>query len=198
MGDTVSGPLAPGREDDDLRSDDTFSISQLAAAFDVTTRAIRFYESKGLIAPLRRGRNRIYSRRDRARLTLILRGKRVGFSLDEIKDMLDLYDLRDGQETQLRHALTKCDERIAALEAQRKDIDDAIDALRTSKAAMLELLETKAAQPVQPCVTSFAIARDLPSQEADPEVVWERSGDDETHDGRPDFLAPDVFLVKDS
>ncbi|NWG45263.1 MAG: MerR family DNA-binding transcriptional regulator [Alphaproteobacteria bacterium] len=105
---------------------DTFTISQLAAEFGVTPRALRFYEDRGLLAPARRGQARLYSRRDRARLALILRGKRVGFSLTEIAEMLNLYDLEDGQETQLRTALGKFRAQIAALEAQRRDIEESI------------------------------------------------------------------------
>src|SRR5690349_16348535 len=84
-----------------------FTIGDLAREFGVTLRALRFYEDKGLLTPQREGLNRLYSRRDRARLKLILMGKRVGFSLVEIKEMLDLYDLKDGQVTQLKVAHEK-------------------------------------------------------------------------------------------
>ena len=87
---------------------------------------MRFYEQKGLLAPARRGWTRIFNYRDRARLQLILRGKRVGFSLEEIKEMLDLYNLRDGQMTQLTVASTKLRERLVALRQQRIEIDEAI------------------------------------------------------------------------
>ena len=103
-----------------------FTIGDLAREFDVTLRALRFYEDKGLLTPRRRGQTRIYSRRDRARLSLLLMGKRVGFSLSEIRDMLDLYDLKDGQVTQLRVALEKFREQIHILEAQKADIESAI------------------------------------------------------------------------
>ncbi len=112
-----------------------FSISDLAAEFSITPRTIRFYEDKGLLAPRRRKQTRIYGRRDRARLSLILRGRRVGFSLDEIKEMLDLYDLRDGQAAQITHALGKFEQRIAVLEAQRRDIDDALGELKAARDA---------------------------------------------------------------
>lgn len=106
--------------------DHTYSITELCKEFDVTPRTLRFYEQKGLLSPARRGWTRLFSYRDRARLSLILRGKRVGFSLEEIKEMLDLYNLRDGQLTQLRVASTKMRERLNALQVQRVELDQAI------------------------------------------------------------------------
>lgn len=106
--------------------DRTYSITELCKEFDVTPRTLRFYEQKGLLSPARRGWTRLFSYRDRARLSLILRGKRVGFSLEEIKEMLDLYNLRDGQLTQLRVASTKMRERLNALQLQRIELDQAI------------------------------------------------------------------------
>ncbi|MGF1453792.1 MAG: MerR family DNA-binding transcriptional regulator [Alphaproteobacteria bacterium] len=193
--------LTPNGGGEDLGPDETFTISQLAAAFAITPRTIRFYESKGLLTPRRQGRNRVYSRRDRVRLILILRGKRVGFSLDEIQEMLDLYDLRGGQETQIRHALTKCDQRIGALEAQRRDIDDALAQLRSGKSAMLDLLARQSARPDRPALTSFAVA-DTPSTVGQT-IDWtsggdDGAGDDESDDEHSAFLAPEAFLVKDS
>ena len=91
---------------DDFRhadhSTETYTISDLCEEFEVTARALRFYEDEGLIAPTRHGLSRVYSWRDRARLAWILRGKRVGFSLAEIREMIDLYDLNDGREAQRR------------------------------------------------------------------------------------------------
>ena len=111
---------------------ESFSIGELAREFGVTLRALRFYEDKGLLHPHRRGQSRVYSRRDRARLKLILMGKRVGFSLSEIREMLELYDLKSGQVTQLRFAAEKFRAQIQSLEAQRSDIDEAIrDLTRT-------------------------------------------------------------------
>jgi DNA-binding transcriptional MerR regulator len=100
-----------------------FSIGDLSAEFGVTARALRFYEDEALIAPERRGTQRLYSERDRARLAWILRGKRVGFSLADIKQLLDLYDVGDGRETQKLKTIELCRGRIAALERQRIDID---------------------------------------------------------------------------
>ena len=114
----------------------TFTIRQLCNEFKVTPRSLRFYEDKGLLAPGRQGLNRIYSHRDRGRLQLILRGKRVGLSLAEIRDLLDLYDEDDGGITQMTISQTKFRERIAALEAQRLDIDSAIEGLRETVAGM--------------------------------------------------------------
>jgi DNA-binding transcriptional MerR regulator len=100
-----------------------FSISDLCAEFSVTPRALRFYEDEGLIAPERRGTQRIYSHADRARLAWILRGKRVGFSLAEIKEMIDLYDVGDGRRIQKQVTLARCRDRIQLLENQKRDID---------------------------------------------------------------------------
>ena len=103
-----------------------FSISDLAAEFQVTPRALRFYEDEGLIAPQRRGTARLYSQRDHARLAWILRGKRVGFSLTEIRELLDLYDRGDGRRAQRAQTLERCRSKITALERQQRDIDAAI------------------------------------------------------------------------
>ncbi len=108
---------------------DMFSIGDLSREFGVTLRTLRFYEDKSLLDPQRDGLSRIYSRRDRARLKLILMGKRIGFSLVEIKEMLDLYDLRDGQVTQMQVAEHRFRDQLANLQRQRSDIDQAIDEL---------------------------------------------------------------------
>ncbi|MCG8695834.1 MAG: MerR family DNA-binding transcriptional regulator [Minwuiales bacterium] len=122
---------------------ETYSISDLAAEFGVTSRTLRFYEDKGLIQPLREGTSRIYRQRDRARLRLILRGKRLGFSLAEIKEVLDLYNVGDGQVTQMRTLLARSRERIEALKSQRQDIDDAIAELAEGCAAIERFLKEK-------------------------------------------------------
>jgi DNA-binding transcriptional MerR regulator len=90
---------------------------------------LRFYEDKGLLSPGRDGMNRVYNHRDRVRLQLILRGKRVGFSLAEIRDILDLYDEKDGAAAQMAKSLKKFRERVVELKAQREDIDGAITTL---------------------------------------------------------------------
>lgn len=106
-----------------MNAEQTYGISDLAHEFGITARAIRFYEDKGLIAPLRDGQRRIFSPRDRVRLKLILRGKRLGFSLREIQEILDLYDAEPGETGQLAHLLEKFQERRSNLIRQREDID---------------------------------------------------------------------------
>lgn len=120
-----------------------FSITQLAGEFGVTARALRFYEDKGLIAPQRQGQKRLYSSRDRARLALVLRGKRVGLALSEIKQMLDLYDLGHGQQAQMRATRALLLERAAVLRAQRVDVDLALAEL----AKGLEWIDQRLAEP---------------------------------------------------
>ena len=104
----------------------TYSIRQLSKEFDVTARALRFYEDKGLISPERKGQTRLYSPRDRARLQLILRGKRLGFSLIEIHEILDLYTPKDHGASQMRATLVKYRGQIETLKRQREDSDAAI------------------------------------------------------------------------
>jgi DNA-binding transcriptional MerR regulator len=111
------------------RPERTFTIRQLCREFGATPRALRFYEDKGLLSPQRDGLNRIYSSRDRARLSLILRGKRVGFSLIEIGELLDLYDRDESHAAQMVASLSRFRDQIAALRQQRDDIDSAIEML---------------------------------------------------------------------
>ncbi len=113
-----------------VKAERTYSISELAREFGVTPRALRFYEDKGLLTPRRDGMNRVYLSRDRARLVLILRGKRVGLSLIEIKEILDLYNVDESRRLQNQLALDKFKARIVTLEEQKKDIEDAIETLR--------------------------------------------------------------------
>lgn len=120
-----------------------YTISELAREFGVTPRTIRFYEGKGLVHPSRNGQSRVYAQRDRARLRLILRGKRVGFSLAEIGDMLDLYDLGDNRIGQLRITLGKCRDRISLLEGQQDDIDATINELAGYCRAIEDMLADK-------------------------------------------------------
>lgn len=118
----------------------TFTIRQLCLEFKVTPRALRFYEDKGLLTPGRDGLNRVYSYKDRARLIMILRGKRVGLSLNEIGEIMDLYDVNDGNAQQSAKMLIKFRERIVALESQREDIDGAIETLREATDRLEKLL----------------------------------------------------------
>ena len=107
-------------------SDELMTIRQMCDAFDVTPRTLRFYEAKELISPQREGQKRWFTRRDRARLKLILRGKRFGFSLEDIRQLLDLYDLDDGQLTQVARTYEIGHERLAAMTAQRDELNAAI------------------------------------------------------------------------
>ncbi|GAA4756199.1 MerR family DNA-binding transcriptional regulator [Sphingomonas daechungensis] len=100
-----------------------YSIGEMCDDYSVTARALRFYEDEELIAPERRGTTRLYTDRDRARLTWILRGKSVGFSLNDIRELLDLYDIGDQQHTQMLATRDRCRDRIDALHRQKKDID---------------------------------------------------------------------------
>jgi DNA-binding transcriptional MerR regulator len=129
--DAMGGEAAAGRE---------YTISDLAAACEVTPRAIRFYEDRKLLAPRRVGQIRIFSHRDRVRLELILRGKRLGFSLAEIREMLDLYDADEGHVQQLRAALAKGRRRIAELERQQEDIARTLDELRALERCAIDRL----------------------------------------------------------
>lgn len=120
-----------------------FSIRELCDAHDVTPRALRFYEAQGLLAPLRDGQRRIYSLRDRARLRLILRGKRFGFSLAEIRELLDLYDLGDGQVTQLEKTLNTAYGKREELHAKRVDLEAAINELEEQISLVERMLHEK-------------------------------------------------------
>ena len=112
-------------------TDDLMTIRQMCDAFEVTPRTLRFYEQKELIFPIREGTKRLFTRRDRARVKLILRGKRFGFSLEEIRQLLDLYDAGDQQLTQLTKTYEIAQDRLADMERRREDLDAAIEDLRT-------------------------------------------------------------------
>jgi DNA-binding transcriptional MerR regulator len=127
-------------------SDDIMTIRQMCDAFDVTPRTLRFYEAKELLSPRRQGQRRLFTRRDRARLKLILRGKRFGFSLEELRQLLDLYDKGDGQQSQIARAYEVAQARLAEMEAQRDELEAAISELReqmTWGERMLASLEEK-------------------------------------------------------
>ncbi|MBK5932691.1 MerR family transcriptional regulator [Rhodovulum imhoffii] len=114
---------------------DTFmTIRQMCEAYDVTPRTLRFYESKELLFPRREGQKRLYARRDRGRLVLILRGKRFGFSLEQIRQLLELYNPEERNITQLRQTYTVAQERLADMERQRTDLDEAITELKAQLA----------------------------------------------------------------
>jgi len=111
-------------------TDDVMTIRQMCDAYDVTPRTLRFYESKELLSPIRQGQRRLFTRRDRARLKLILRGKRFGFSLEDLRKLLDLYDRGDQQHSQIAAAYQVARERLADMERQRAELDAAIADLR--------------------------------------------------------------------
>ena len=123
--------------------EESYTIQRLAREFGVTSRTLRFYEAKDFLHPTRRGINRVFDHRDRGRLKLILRGKRLGFSLAEIKEMLDLYNLDDGQVAQLQVTLEKARRRLKELEAQREDIDAAIVELQNGCRQIEDMLMYK-------------------------------------------------------
>jgi DNA-binding transcriptional MerR regulator len=132
------GPAPAAPEEDRL-----YTIGELAGEFEVTTRTIRFYESKGLIAPERRGVARAYARRDRARLKLILRGKNLGFSLEEIAEYLRLYDADPAQIAQTQMLLGRVDQAIEELQAKRADLDRTLKELKDIRAQCVDHLARK-------------------------------------------------------
>ena len=121
-----------------------YTVTELAEDLGVTPRALRFYEDKGLVTPQRAGTTRVYTHRDRGRLALILRGKRLGFSLREIGEWLDLYDADPNQGEQMRILVAKVHERIAGLERQRDDLEETLSELREIEKAARRHLDTTA------------------------------------------------------
>lgn len=128
---TAGGPAGGPAANDSATASDarTWTIAQVADEFGVTHRAVRHYEELGLISPERRGTVRVYRRRDRTRLNLILRGKRLGFLLEEIRTIINLYDEPRGQASQLRYVLNQINDRRADLERRRRDIEEALKEL---------------------------------------------------------------------
>lgn len=130
---------------------DTMNIREMCDTFDVTPRTLRFYEAKELLFPVREGQKRLFTKRDRARLKLILRGKRFGFSLEEIRQLLDLYHMDDGQEAQLSKTYVLAEKHLAAMEAQKEELEEAISEMKeqmkwgAEKLALLSKKKTAAA-----------------------------------------------------
>ncbi len=126
-------------------TDALMTIREMCDAFEVTPRTLRFYESKELLAPIREGQKRLFTKRDRARLTLILRGKRFGFSLEQIRQLLDLYDIDDQHRTQLVKTYEIAQERLADMERQRDELIETIEDLKAQLAwgaKMIDAFET--------------------------------------------------------
>ncbi len=126
-------------------ANDFVRIGEMAKNYDVTLRTLRFYEDKGLLAPKREGSTRLYSRRDRTRLKLILLGRKVGFSLREVKQLIDLYDPSGSNAKQLRLVLEKSEKQLGRLRKQRSVLDEAIDELSAHMVRVRQLLTEKPA-----------------------------------------------------
>lgn len=127
--------------------EELYSVNQLAEELGITPRALRFYEVKGLLSPNRVGNNRVYTKRDRARLKLILRGKRLGFSLAEIKEYLDLYNVDRGNVGQLKLLLGRVRHRLGELALQRQDIDATVAELEEIEKQVLAAVDGRGAKP---------------------------------------------------
>ncbi|OAE57401.1 MerR family DNA-binding transcriptional regulator [Achromobacter mucicolens] len=121
----------------------TWTISELAREFDITPRTIRFYEDQGIVSPAREGRNRIFGPRDRTRLKLALRGKRLGLQLSEILTLIDMYDGPGDTEVQLRQYLSVLEQHRVTLEQQRRDIDDTLQEISEQERQCRALLAQK-------------------------------------------------------
>ncbi|EEX14519.1 MAG: MerR family transcriptional regulator [Salipiger thiooxidans] len=131
-----------------MSDEQLMTIREMCDLFEVTPRTLRFYEQKELLFPIREGQKRLFTRRDRARLKLILRGKRFGFSLEEIRQLLDLYDMGDQQHTQIARTYEIAQGRLADLERERDELNAAIDDLKEQLAwgeRMLSQLQQKRA-----------------------------------------------------
>ncbi len=122
---------------------ETYGIAELAREFDITTRTVRFYEDKGLLSPQRDGQRRVYGPRDRVRLKLIMRGKRLGLSLEEIGELMDMYDADPSEVTQLTQFIDVIQTRKAVLEVQKQDIEDALAEMMRIEKQCTDLLQQK-------------------------------------------------------
>lgn len=123
----------------------TYTIGELAEEFGLTPRTLRFYEDEGMVTPARQGQNRVYSRKDRARIKLICRGKRLGFSVQEIKEFIDLYDPEERQVEQMRYALTLGRKRITQLEQQLRDVQQTLSELKDMDRQIADHLRSQGA-----------------------------------------------------
>ena len=132
--------LTPNSQTPNSETPDTMSIRQMCDAFDVTARTLRFYESKELLFPVREGTRRHFTKADRARLTLILRGKRFGFSLEDIRQLLGMYDREGSNAAQLTRTMEIGRDRLAQMQAQRAELDLAIADLQTQLAEGARML----------------------------------------------------------
>lgn len=135
----------PGKTD--ISAKTSFTITELANEFAITQRAIRFYEDQGLLKPQRKGRTRVYLPGDRVRLKLTLRGKRLGFSLSEIRDMFELYEAQHDEKPQLERFLALLGERRAQLEQQREDIEAVLEEILAYERQCRARLKSPAASP---------------------------------------------------
>jgi len=126
-------------------AEEYMTIGEMCEAFDLTPRTLRFYEAKELLAPKREGQRRLFTRRDRARLKLILQGKRFGFSLEDIRQLLDLYDIGDQQVTQIARTYELAKERLRIMEEQRAELTTAIEELKEQLAWGEQVLRQKGA-----------------------------------------------------
>ena len=130
-----------------MTDDDLMTIRQMCDAFNVTARTLRFYEAKELISPIRQGQKRLFTKRDRARLKLILRGKKFGFSLEDIRQLLEMYYMEDQQATQLKNTFQLANKRLAELKEQRNDLDQTIRELEAQIEWGAEFMRSKNIPP---------------------------------------------------
>ena len=149
-------PLAP---QDAKAAPKVYTITELAAEFDVTPRAIRFYEDVGLLEPARAGRNRVYSQRERTRLKLTLRGKRLGLSLQEIKQLVDMYDSPSDTTPQLQAFLEVLRSHRRQLETQLEDIRVTLEEISQHEARCKRVLEAQGKPPARPAAARKRVAR---------------------------------------